>query len=75
MHDSHETLQKEVTMYRGLTLVCGTCGYRFYAKDATGRARNGSATVKEIIASKIPQTCPKCGHTKDPEKLYRKLFG
>ena len=20
-------------------------------------------------------TCPKCGHTKDPEKLFRKLFG
>jgi hypothetical protein len=55
-------------------LVCGRCGHRYNARDAGGNVRVGSATVRRIIADRIIQTCPKCGHTKDPEKLFRRLF-
>ena len=47
--------------YRKVTLICGGCKRRFYARDEQGKPRNGAATVRGLMEAGVPQNCPDCG--------------
>ena len=47
--------------YRKVTLICGGCKRRFYARDEEGKPRNGAATVRSLMETGVKQACPDCG--------------